>query len=144
MKTVIVDLDGTLADNSDRQHWVAGNRKNWPRFFEEITNDKIVYPVLELIKIFHSCGFKIVVVTGRPEEYRDKTVKWMIENNIDDFISCYFFRNSRDFREDQIVKRDILSDIRRAGFDPKFAIEDRIIVSEMWKSEGLFCLNVVL
>ncbi len=144
MNTLIVDLDGTLADNSERQHWVTGERKNWTRFFEDIPNDKLVTPVLEIIKVFHFSGFKIVVVTGRPEDYREKTISWMVEKGVDYYISCYFFRKSKDFRADQIVKRDILSEIRQSGFDARFAIEDRMIVSEMWKSEGLFCLNVIL
>ena len=44
--TVICDIDGTIADNSHRQHYLEGKR-DWKSFFEGIENDK---PILKILK----------------------------------------------------------------------------------------------
>jgi phosphoglycolate phosphatase-like HAD superfamily hydrolase len=39
MKTVIFDLDGTLADLTHRLHYVKNGNRNWDKFFEECDKD---------------------------------------------------------------------------------------------------------
>jgi len=40
LKTVIFDIDGTLSDNSHRQHFLEQKHKDWEGFFKECEKDK--------------------------------------------------------------------------------------------------------
>ena len=46
IKTIIVDIDGTLADLSHRRHHVENGKRNWSAFFAELSNDKPVESVV--------------------------------------------------------------------------------------------------
>ena len=61
--TVICDIDGTIADNSHRQHYLEGKR-DWKSFFEEIENDKPILKILKKIEYLYQDGFQIIFVTG--------------------------------------------------------------------------------
>src|SRR5919109_585275 len=73
-QVVLVDMDGTLADSRHREHFVQGKRKNWKAFFNAMDADEpnaaIAERVLELAD-----GHEIVIVTGRPEVYLQRSDK---------------------------------------------------------------------
>src|SRR5438045_5112840 len=74
---VLVDMDGTLADVSDRLHWVRGSRKkNWKKFFNEMSKDPPNPVVLEWVQNLVP-EYRIVIVSGRPEDYRQATIDWL-------------------------------------------------------------------
>jgi hypothetical protein len=50
-------------------------------------------------------------------------------------------RRDGDRRQDAVVKREALQDIRGRGYHPTIAIEDRDQVVKMWREEGLTCLQ---
>ena len=47
-KIVICDIDGTIANNDHRQHYLEG-KKDWDGFFSEIINDSPIMPVIKII-----------------------------------------------------------------------------------------------
>ena len=75
-RIVICDIDGTIADNSHRQHYLLG-KKDWKNFFLAIDKDKPILKILKKIECLYQDGFQIIFVTGRPEEYRELTQKWL-------------------------------------------------------------------
>ena len=80
-KAVIFDIDGTLADNSERQKYLSELR--WDMFFNEMGNDYPVKEVLELYNLIrNSQQYKIIIVSGRPEKYKKLTEQWLTWNNI--------------------------------------------------------------
>ena len=50
-------------------------------------------------------------------------------------------RAAGDYRADDIVKRELLATIRADGFEPVIAIDNRQRVVDMWREEGLICLQ---
>ncbi len=48
-------------------------------------------------------------------------------------------RRDEDFRSDTIIKREILQDIDKSKI--LFVVEDRNRVVNMWRAEGLICLQ---
>ena len=51
-------------------------------------------------------------------------------------------RAVNDMRQDDAVKQDLLKDMQNDGLDPKVVFEDRKSVVNMWRKNGLICLQV--
>ena len=77
MKNIVLcDIDGTIANNDHRQHFLEG-KKDWDGFFSELSNDLPIQKVIDKVIEEHSNGKEIVFVTGRPERHRSETEKWL-------------------------------------------------------------------
>jgi len=134
---VIFDIDGTLADVSERLHHIKKKPKDWDAFFRGIPQDKAIRSMVRLCNILYSSGIKILLCTGRREKDRAETVKWLEQQGVN--YHELILRPNGDRRSDVIVKREML-----AGLDKSkilFVVEDRSGVVEMWRSEGLVCLQ---
>lgn len=136
--SILVDIDGTIADNSHRQHFVAGVEKDWPRFFAAMRDDQVIYPVANMVNNLFRTN-SIILCTGRPAEYRVATISWLHRNLIP-FTELYM-RKSGDHRPDHLVKRELYDQILADGYNPKIVIDDRTSVVKMWRELGLVCLQ---
>lgn len=81
MKTVIVDIDGTIADCSHRLRHIQSDKKDWDTFFDECDLDIPIPVVIDLVKRlgFH---YEILYLTGRKEKTHLKTLLWLIDNSL--------------------------------------------------------------
>lgn len=142
MKTVICDIDGTLADCRHRLHHVlphgGGGKRDWDAFFAEMGEDGVIWPVRDLVCAANA-HYPVVVCTGRPEKYRAVTEAWLYDAGVS-FRQLYM-RPDNDTRPDHIVKAQILRGIIEDGFDPFIVIDDRQSVVDMWRDNGLVCLQ---
>ena len=134
---VIFDIDGTLADVSERIHYLKTKPKNWDAFFQGMAQDKAVQSMVRLCNILHASGIQILLCSGRNEQYRSETMTWLAEQNV--HYHGLFLRKDNDRRSDTVVKREILAGIDKSKV--LFVVEDRSRVVEMWRSEGLVCLQ---
>lgn len=134
---VIFDIDGTLADVSERIHHVRKKPKDWNAFFAGMAQDKAIHSMVRLCNILYASGIQIVLCSGRSEEHRDETVKWLAEKGVK--YHELLLRGDGDRRSDTVVKRELLSRITKSKV--LFVVEDRSRVVEMWRSEGLVCLQ---
>src|SRR4051812_414476 len=108
-QAIIVDIDGTLANCDHRRHFVDGSmgKKDWIAFYEAMAQDTTNEWCHEIIRKFykesrrheHGCPspdkIYILLVSGRPEEYRYLTNKWLHENSyfspfLDDTTGGYY------------------------------------------------------
>jgi FMN phosphatase YigB (HAD superfamily) len=134
---VIFDIDGTLADVSERVHHLKKKPKDWNAFFGGMAQDKAIRSMVRLCKILNSSGVRVVLCSGRSEEHRKETVEWLTRQGVD--YHALLLRRDGDRRSDVVVKREML-----AGIDKRkvlFVVEDRSRVVQMWRSEGLVCLQ---
>ena len=134
---VIFDIDGTLADISERVHHVRRKPKNWNAFNAGMTQDKAIHSMVRLCNILYDAGLRIILCSGRNEKNRPETVEWLARHRVN--YHELLLRKDEDFRSDAVVKREILR-----GFDKSkilFVVEDRSRVVEMWRAEGLVCLQ---
>ena|ERR1700728_1405229 len=135
--SIIVDIDGTIADNSHRQHILDTEPKNWDEFFLGCYDDEPIQPVIDVVQAL-SVYHEILIVTGRSEKYRELTKLWLKKHEID-YLKLYM-RPEGDYRPDHEMKEEILKKIR-LHFDPTLAIDDRQSVVDMWRRNGLICLQ---
>jgi hypothetical protein len=134
---VIFDIDGTLADVSERIHHVRKKPKNWPAFFQGMAQDKAIHSMVRLCNILYASGIEIVLCSGRNEEQRPQTVEWLAQQGVN--YHQLLLRRDHDRRSDTDVKRELLGSLEKSKI--LFVVEDRSRVVEMWRSEGLVCLQ---
>ncbi|HJR81064.1 MAG TPA: HAD family acid phosphatase [Anaerolineales bacterium] len=134
---VIFDIDGTLADVSERIHHVRNKPKNWNAFFQGMAQDKAIHSMVRLCNILFASGIHIVLCSGRSEEHRKQTVDWLAQQGVN--YHDLLLRKSNDRRSDTDVKRELLATLDKSKI--LFVVEDRSRVVEMWRSEGLVCLQ---
>ncbi len=138
--TIIFDIDGTLADNSHRQHLVTGGNHNWARFFDEMGDDRPVDHIVTLCCDLHSLSkYEIIILSGRPERYRALTEQWLTWHNIPPVP--LLMRVDGDTRPDDEVKEDILNNLLSQGKKISFVVDDRNSVVQMWRRNGVPCLQ---
>jgi FMN phosphatase YigB (HAD superfamily) len=134
---VIFDIDGTLADISERIHHIKRKPKNWNAFNAGMAQDKAIHSMVRLCNILYASGLHIILCSGRNERNRSETVEWLNKQGVN--YHQLLLRRDEDYRPDSAVKRELIQ-----GLDKNkilFVVEDRSRVVEMWRSEGLVCLQ---
>jgi hypothetical protein len=85
-------------------------------------------------------GHEIWIVTGRSDDVRGDTVAWLTAHELQP--DKLLMRSAEDRQRDDTLKRSWL----RSGVIPKNRVlcvfEDRTRVVEMWRKEGVICLQV--
>jgi predicted kinase len=109
---VVFDMDGTLADCSHRRHFVRNDKndpdfkKDWRGFFVNIPSDTLRIDVYhEYIKALGE-GHDILIVSGRPDNYRKQTEEWLDNHSI--VHDRLIMRQASDSRPDTVVKQEII------------------------------------
>lgn len=134
---VIFDIDGTLADVSERIHHVRKKPKNWNAFFQGMAQDKAIHSMVRLCNILYASGIQVILCSGRSAEHRPQTIDWLAQQGVN--YHDLILRKDNDRRPDSVVKREMLANIDKSKI--LFVVEDRSRVVEMWRSEGLVCLQ---
>lgn len=137
---IIVDIDGTLADTTHRQHLVSTKPKNWKAYFLAMGRDAPIHQTITVVNTLHRSGHNIILVSGRPSDYIGLTFDWLKKHQVS--TDELYMRSAGDMRPDDVVKRELLEAIRADGYDPELAIDDRDRVVAMWRREGIPCWQV--
>ena len=138
-EAVIFDIDGTLALIDHRRHHVESKPTDWDAFFGTMDKDEPNIPVINTLRGLMAGGYIGLICSGRPEDYRDVTEVWLRHHSI--LYQRLYMRPSGDFRSDVDVKREMLAQIREEGYQPVLACDDRTRLVDMWREEGLVCLQ---
>lgn len=78
---VLVDLDGTLAQTSDRIHFVtAKDLKQWDRFHEAGSRAKSYKDSCMVVNALQQSGFRIHIITGRTANWQKQTEVWLAQH----------------------------------------------------------------
>jgi hypothetical protein len=128
---IICDIDGTLAIINDRSPFDAS----------KCEQDLINTPIAEIVKTYHQLGVKIILMSGRDENFRSPTTNWLSYNKIP--YDELFMRKAGDQRKDSIVKKELFEAEIKGKYFVKFVLDDRNQVVDLWRLDlGLPCLQV--
>lgn len=135
---VIFDIDGTLADNSHRVHYIQGTPKNWHAYNANMHLDEPIEPTCRLLR---ACAtrYDIILMTGREDQYQGVTEDWLREQWLP--FMCLFMRPTGHHGPDHHMKLGWLARARSEGYEPFMVVEDRSQVVAMWRAAGLVCLQ---
>lgn len=138
---VIFDLDGTLALNKHREHYIACPKPDWDSYFEACDKDLPNYPVIALNQLLAANNVWIEIWSGRSEAVRAKTVDWLQAHNVQ--YDELLMRPVRNYTNDAVLKREWLHAVAdEAKSRITFIVDDRNSVVKMWRDEGMTCLQV--
>lgn len=139
-KVIVFDIDGTLANIEHRRQFVATKPKNWAAFNAGIPDDVPHEEIVFLAKTFAEQGNTVLLCSGRGEEQREVTVEQMDRFGVK--FSKLFMRPQRDHRQDNIVKVELLQQIRQEFGEPFLWFDDRKQVVDAIRAEGVRVLQV--
>ena len=140
MKTIIFDIDGTLADLNGREQFLHNGPKDWKSFNANMDKDLPNTPVVELYRtLYNSKQYELILISGRQERFRQVTETWLTAHQIP--FDTLLLRADTDFRHDAEVKQDILKTLQAQGKEILFAVDDRQSVVDMWRANGITCLQ---
>ena len=156
-KTIIVDLDGTLAiidkrrnlsrkvyyDDNGKKHF----RLDWNKFFNP-SNIKLDEPNTKVINLvnFLKDKYNIVITSGRSDITKNATLKWLNKHKV--YYDEIYMRKEGDRKYDDILKENMLNELVLPNFcnedinNIEFVLDDRDQVVKKWRSMGLTCLQV--
>jgi hypothetical protein len=170
-KTVIFDLDGTLADIDARRKKsiIDGKRINengksvpkldWDVFFDpdNISLDKPNLPVIKMAQLLAEDGFKIVIFSGRNDRSFFTTKSWLSRNRVPFHLLVMRPDKFKDdswpiadgnpatsdmrFMPDEILKKKMLDTFVDIN-DVFLVVDDRDKVVKMWRDLGLNTFQV--
>ena len=146
-KTIIFDLDGTLADIRERRTLATkdSGKIDWPKFFDpnNISLDKPNIPVIESFKALQKAGFNMVIFSGRSEATREETEKWLDMYGIrPDKLLMRPATGSKMFTADDVLKEDWLNQEFPDKKNLLCVYDDRDKVVAMWRRNGITCFQV--
>lgn len=138
----IFDIDGTLADCRHRMHHIKkdkdSGKRNWKEFFFAAKDDPPYPHTLHLNRVLYNVGATIYLITGRPENLRKDTEKWLAQVGVK--YNTLLMRPANDRRPDYEAKKDLfLKDewLPTHKDEIKCVFEDRLHVAKMWRDLDL-------
>ena len=143
----IFDIDGTLANDRHRSHFLQFGPKNWDAYFSRLKYDSPIVPVGQICRdLIEHGSYRIFFLTGRSDLYRRGTLNWL-QSHVHPSITedQLYMRPKNDYRDDTVVKLEEYRKIE-AILDQNETIlgvfEDRKRVVEMWRENGIFVFDV--
>ena len=116
MPIVVVDLDGTLFDNTHRENLLpkgcGTTTEQWEKFNKACVDDSLIEHTADLVRMFHrEKDYLLVIVTGRAEHCREETMKCLRNHLPGVRFFGVFMRPNDDHRTSVDFKRDIFTDL---------------------------------
>lgn len=162
---VICDLDGTIACDKHRNHFLhpphkpdckkilpdplderdtksacnCGWKRDWESYFAACGSDEPVWPVINLLNMLN-VDLKIHILSGRSNSTRAETIKWLAKHGVP--YNTLILRPEGNKRDDHFLK---IEQARYMDLGPdvvEFVLEDRQRVVDAWRNAGYTCLQV--
>lgn len=131
---IICDLDGTLA--------LFGDANPYERDFMQ---DQVNQPVATVLERFTDSpsvpdNMKIILFSGRSAKFEQQTRVWLERNAIE--YDQLHMRPENDSRKDSVLKQEMYDTYIKGKYNVLFVLDDRNQVVDMWRQNGLTCLQV--
>lgn len=147
MKTVIFDLDGTLALIDDRRALATkdNGKMDWDVFFDpkNISLDLPNRPVITMAQMLKDQGYRIVIFSGRSKGTKEATKEWLKDFLVPfDVIKMRPTSKEFMFMPDDKLKQMWLDKLFPNKEDILCVFDDRNKVVKMWRDNGINCFQV--
>lgn len=127
---IIVDMDGTLCFNTSGRSFYGEP--------EKMLDDVPCENLISIVNIL-SYYYEVIILTGRDESTRAATEEWLNNHNVR--YSKILMRKEQDYRSGDIVKKEIYEQHILNKYSVVTVLEDSQKCVDMWRNEGLICLQ---
>lgn len=137
-KTVLVDCDGTLANNAHHAAYAFGRpntKRDYGFFFRSIGDAPVNEAVRDLVNRYRDAGFTVFMLTGRSDEAAQPLIDFVKSSGAN--LSRIIAKRQGDFRPDYVFKAEVLEALTAEGLDVVAAIDDRPQSIRVWDSRGI-------
>ena len=145
----IFDLDGTIALNDHRQHYLEDREdpRRWEKFFAACDKDTPNGPVIDTMCDLRNAGADVWVFSGRSDEVAEETYGWLRRHVPGVTANYQWFRlrmrEAGDYTPDDVLKLKWHAEMSPEDRTRLVAVfDDRDKVVEMWRSAGVACFQV--
>jgi phosphoglycolate phosphatase-like HAD superfamily hydrolase len=134
---LLLDLDDTLADAA----WRETLKDDWDFYHSQSPHDKPVAEVLATVRALFFAGWRIHVITARPERFREITLRWLIRYSVP--VERVLMRSDNDKRRSPDVKLDlVLNNFPGVARKSMIAFDDREDVCQAYRSAGIIAFQI--
>jgi len=146
-KTVIFDLDGTLALIDQRREISTkeNGKMDWDIFFDpkNIEFDLPNHSVIEMAKMLKEQGHSIVIFSGRSKVTKIATMEWLDRFGVPhDVLKMRPDNSEFKFMPDDKLKQHWLDQLFPVKDNILCIFDDRDKVVKMWRDNGLTTFQV--
>ena len=135
---LLVDIDGTLSDASERaKKYLGGAVPDWDGFYNACGEDEAFFCVTPIIESLAK-HYDIVLCTGRRKSCDTATREWLKKYAPSLANAHILYREDGDTRHDTIVKPELLEAFMRKNHksQPLAIFEDRNSMVAKWREMG--------
>jgi hypothetical protein len=151
---IICDLDGTLADQTHRQHFItkpltmpiigqAPWKPDWDTYYRACPADAPMETNIRVVQalLASSPGLRLIITTGRSAAVRDETVQWL-NTHLDQWDGLVM-RPVGNYTPDHELKKTWCQDGQACRINQVLcAFEDRDRTVRMYRELGITCYQV--
>lgn len=140
-KSIIVDIDGTVADNPIIDNgFMERPQREFSDYTKNIMKDTPIQQVIDNVNFYHDNGVRVIIITGRDEVSYDFNVQWFKDHGMNwDEMYC---RGHDDYRDDWQVKDDFIRDHVENKYHVMAVFDDRQQVVDHLRNMGLTVFQV--
>lgn len=143
---IVLAIDGTVSDNSNRLHYLKGEFPDWVRYHAEFLKDKPIQATKTLLNALiwyrhmKVPDLEIVLNTDRPSYMRNLTEEWMQEHV--GIHNCKIYtRNHNSAKMSPLETKEYnLKRIKRE-FNVLMAFDNDPEAADMYAANGVTCLQ---
>lgn len=149
---IIADLDGTIADDTERAENLAQITEehgrhmitdiDWKSYFQRCYEDKPIRNTIGLINSLQSAGWYIMILTSRCSSVKARTMDWLHQKGV--FYDALVMRDHTDIgRGGSEFKKQVVQGLpEHFRRNVEVVLEDRKKLVDMWRDEGYTCYQV--
>lgn len=140
MKNIyLFDIDGTLADNSHRLHYMKRSEIDWAEFERGCVNDIPIEATCTIAAMAAATEHQVWLWTGRTENVRKETEEWLRKAGV--WFDQLLMRPVDEIVSNAMLKERWLKDVV-PGDRVICAFEDEGSVVSMLRDQGILVLQV--
>ena len=144
MKVALVDMDGCVADD-DLRKWILidesfeTDEERYELYHRSMCNDEPFKGIINGVNSLPA-DVLVVILTGRPEKYKEETLKQLTEWGVrhDHLI----MRKDNDKQSSVTMKKHVALHMIEIGLDIVKAIDDRVDICAMYRELEIETIEV--
>ena len=140
---VVFDMDGTLADDSERLPLILNKPKDWDAYHAGMSGDLPIMPMIQLMRaLCRDTTMRVEVWTGRPERFRAVSFSWFVEHLGAGYRFRLRMRPDGNMNPVHEVKGVWLAGLRVLGDLPDMIYDDRPPSIAFFREQGIYTVAV--